>query len=45
MLNEAVGIVNGTQMEREREAIEELDLSTLPPVNIGGPGENPFAEE
>jgi hypothetical protein len=45
LLNEAVEIVNGTQMERERGAIETLDLATLPPVSAGGTGENPFAEE
>lgn len=40
LCTEAAGIVNGSQMERERAAIETLDLSTLPPVTSG-----PFDEE
>jgi len=40
LLNEAVQIVQGTQMEQERAALDGLDLATLPPVSSG-----PFAEE
>jgi hypothetical protein len=30
LLNEAVQIVNGTQMEEERAGLDDLDLATLP---------------
>lgn len=33
LLNEAVSIVNGSQMEAERAGLDALDLATLPAPN------------